>query len=147
METLNPMRRSTLLLLPALALLISACTAGDADGEARDVPVSMFDDMRYDPDAFEFMAGETVTFEVTNRGEVRHEFFIGDNDAHQEHAAEMRETEHADDAHADPAAVSVEPGATGTLTYTFEEAGELFVGCHEPGHYEAGMVAPITVHP
>lgn len=141
------MRRSTLPLLLVLGLAISACTAGGTDREARVVPVAMFDDMSYDPEAFEFMAGDAITFDVSNKGDVRHEFFVGDSAAHQEHAAEMREAEHSDEAHADPAAVSVEPGASGMLTYTFEEAGELMVGCHEPGHYEAGMVAPITVHP
>jgi uncharacterized cupredoxin-like copper-binding protein len=107
----------------------------------------MFDDMRYEPERFDVDAGDTVRFEVTNSGEVRHEFFIGTTDEHREHADEMREREHADEVHANPAAVSVEPGETGTLEYTFDEAGELLVGCHEPGHYEAGMVAPITVHP
>lgn len=41
--------------------------------------------------------------------------------------------------------IAVEPGATGTLEYTFEQAGEILAGCHEPGHYEAGMVASMTV--
>ena len=59
----------------------------------------------------------------------------------------MRENDHGDDAHADPAALRLDPGESGTLTYTFEEAAEMMVGCHEPGHYEAGMVAPVTVHP
>ena len=38
-------------------------------------------------------------------------------------------------------AVSVKPGKTGSLTMTFAEAGTLIVGCHEPGHYAAGMRA------
>lgn len=139
------MRRIALLLIPILAVVLAACSSGD--GSAETVQVRMFDDMRYDPDAFDFNAGDTIVFEVTNEGQVRHEFFIGDTAAHEEHAAEMREGGHSEDAHANPAAVTVDPGETGTLTYTFEDAGELLVGCHEPGHYEAGMVAPITVHP
>lgn len=35
--------------------------------------------------------------------------------------------------------------ATETLEYTFERAGEILAGCHEPGHYEAGMVTSMTV--
>ena len=132
--------------LAGLAVAVAACTSG-TDEAARTVSVRMFDDMRYDPDRFDVDAGDTVRFEVTNSGETRHEFFIGTTDAHREHADEMRAREHADEAHANPAAVSVEPGERGTLEYTFDEAGELLVGCHEPGHYEAGMVAPITVHP
>jgi uncharacterized cupredoxin-like copper-binding protein len=139
-------RMLTLLALAGLAVVLAACGGGAADAD-RTVSVRMFDDMRYEPERFDVDAGQTVRFEVTNSGEVRHEFFIGTTDAHREHADEMRAREHADEAHANPAAVSVEPGERGTLEYTFDEAGELLVGCHEPGHYEAGMVAPITVHP
>jgi uncharacterized cupredoxin-like copper-binding protein len=139
-------RMLTVLILAGLAVVLAACTGGNG-GTDRTISVRMFDDMRYQPDRFDVDAGETVRFEVMNAGEARHEFFIGTTDEHREHADEMRERGHADEAHANPAAVSVEPGATGTLDYTFDEAGELLVGCHEPGHYEAGMVAPITVHP
>lgn len=139
-------RMLTLVAIAGLAVVIAACSGG-ANGADRTVAVRMFDDMRYEPERFDVSAGETVRFEVTNSGEVRHEFFIGTTDEHRVHAEEMRESEHGDDAHANPAAVTVEPGATGTLEYTFEEAGELLVGCHEPGHYESGMVAPLTVHP
>lgn len=139
-------RMLTVLTLAGLAVVVAACTGGTDEAE-RTISVRMFDDMRYEPERFDVDAGDTVRFEVTNSGEIRHEFFIGSTDAHREHADEMREREHADEAHANPAAVTVEPGETGTLEYTFDEAGGLLVGCHEPGHYEAGMVAPITVHP
>ena len=139
-------RMLTVVALAGLAVAIAACSGG-ASGADRTVSVRMFDDMRYEPDRFDINAGQVVRFEVTNSGEVRHEFFIGTTDEHREHADEMRERGHADEAHANPAAVTVEPGATGTLEYTFAGAGELLVGCHELGHYEAGMAAPITVHP
>ena len=142
------MRRNAFLLVPLAALVLAACAGGtDKSDDARTVEVRMFDDMRYDPAEFEFTAGEIVRFEVINDGAVPHELFIGTTAEHEAHAAEMREAEHADDAHDDPAAVTVAPGETGSLTYTFAEAGELLAACHEPGHYEAGMVAPITVHP
>ena len=47
--------------------------------------------------------------------------------------------------HDEPDGVAVEPGATEMLEYTFEEAGEILAGCHEAGHYEAGMVTSMTV--
>jgi uncharacterized cupredoxin-like copper-binding protein len=31
------------------------------------------------------------------------------------------------------------------LTFTFEEPGEALAGCHESGHYAAGMKVAITV--
>ena len=144
------MRRS-LLLIPALLILglvLAACSggAGSSSGEVRTVAVRMSDSMRYDPAEFDFFVGETVRFEVTNAGAVRHELFIGDVAAHEEHAAEMAETGGATMGHDEAGGVSVEPGATETLEYSFEQGGELLAGCHEPGHYEAGMMADITVH-
>lgn len=31
------------------------------------------------------------------------------------------------------------------LTYHFSKLREVLLGCHLPGHYEAGMVATVTV--
>jgi len=46
-----------------------------------------------------------------------------------------------------PNVVSVEPGRTGELTFSFAVAGELIIGCHEAGHYEGGMHARLIVTP
>lgn len=48
-------------------------------------------------------------------------------------------------AHDTDAGVSVEPGQSEIFEYTFDAAGQLLAGCHEPGHYDGGMVAAITV--
>ncbi|HZD22712.1 MAG TPA: hypothetical protein VE569_04835 [Acidimicrobiia bacterium] len=37
------------------------------------------------------------------------------------------------------------PGEIRTLTWTFTEADTVLIGCHEPGHYLAGMKATINV--
>ena len=134
----------------ASALLLAACSGGagtGTTGEVRTVAVRMSDDMRYDPTKFDFFAGDTVRFEMTNEGSFRHEFFVGDVAAQEEHAAEMRATDGSGMGHDEPNGVTVEPGETETLEITFDETGALQVGCHEPGHFEAGMSAPITVHP
>lgn len=145
------MRRPLVLLvtLLTLGLVLAACSggAGSSSGEVRTVAVRMSDDLRYDPTEFEFFVGERMRFEVTNAGALRHELFIGDVVAHEEHAAEMAEVARPTMGHDDASGVSVEAGATESLEYTFSEAGALLAGCHEPGHYEAGMVADITVHP
>ena len=45
-----------------------------------------------------------------------------------------------------PDGMAVEPGETESFEYTFPDAtAPLLAGCHEPGHYEGGMVANITV--
>ncbi|HSK97563.1 MAG TPA: plastocyanin/azurin family copper-binding protein [Euzebyales bacterium] len=42
--------------------------------------------------------------------------------------------------------MSVPSGETVELTWTFDgETEGLLYGCHEPGHYEAGMVGDIVV--
>ena len=40
---------------------------------------------------------------------------------------------------------SVEPGESALLTWRFTESGEVLFGCHEPGHYEGGMVGTIEI--
>jgi uncharacterized cupredoxin-like copper-binding protein len=39
------------------------------------------------------------------------------------------------------------PGGTGDLTYTFRAGEDVLIGCHEPGHYAAGMRLAIAVVP
>lgn len=135
----------------ALAALLAACASEPGHSDDHDaspheadrvIVVSMTDDFRYDPDSFSVGAGETITFEVTNDGTIVHEFLVGDEEQQAEFAEEMAS---GDMHHDGEDGVSVEPGATERFTYTFETAGELLAGCHEPGHYEAGMVAPIAV--
>lgn len=48
---------------------------------------------------------------------------------------------------ADPGAdaLTLEAGESDGLTMTFEASGTLLYGCHQPGHYEGGMVGTITV--
>ena len=143
-----------------VALLGAAC-GGDDGGEAdgglstggdgeRTVQVDMVDSA-FGPDTLEVDQGDTVRFEFTNTGEIRHDAFIGDADAQQDHEREMREAEDADDGmegmgdedHGD--GITLEPGESGELTYTFDRAGTIEIGCHQPGHYDAGMKVNVTV--
>ncbi|MEA2686994.1 MAG: hypothetical protein QOE93_2189, partial [Actinomycetota bacterium] len=47
--------------------------------------------------------------------------------------------------HAGAAVVEVAPGRTGSLVYRFDQPGPVLIGCHEPGHYEAGMRGIVEV--
>ncbi len=144
------MRRLTLLLIAGVALVLAACSGGDGPGAsspasseaARTVTATLSDDMAIQVSESDFQVGETVRFEVTNEGAIVHEFYLGDEEEQAHHAEEMAEMGMS---HDDPNGVAVEPGATETFEYTFERAGEVLAGCHEPGHYEAGMVASMTV--
>ena len=141
------------LLLPAAAglLLLTACGDDDpsssADAEpTRTIEVAMVD-IAFEPETIEVAAGETVRFVFTNDGDVAHDAYIGDTDAQADHEAEMREA--AGDDHGghdgDDDALTVEPGEEGELTHTFTESGTLEIGCHQPGHYDAGMKIEIVV--
>ena len=141
-STFADWRWLTIPLLSVLAACAGPEEAGSAD-EVRTIAVSMTDELRFEPDAFSVAAGETVRFEVTNEGQAAHEFLIGDQAAQADFEAEMAE---GGMHHETGAGVNVDPGQTDSFEYTFDaEAGELLAGCHEPGHYETGMVATITV--
>lgn len=47
--------------------------------------------------------------------------------------------------HEEPNVAAVPAGGTAELTWTFDEAGTVLVGCHQPGRYAAGMTGRITV--
>ena len=137
------------------ALLAAACggddtttSAGGAGGETRTVEVKMVD-IGFEPKALEVARGETVRFVFINTGAVAHDAFIGDEEAQAEHEEEMRAADggehgggHGEDAED---AITVEPRDTGELTYTFGEAGTLEIGCHQQGHYDAGMKTTVEV--
>jgi len=126
-----------------LAAILTACS-GAASEPVRTVEVTMTDDLRYDPEELSVSAGETIRFVVRNAGANVHEFLIGTAAEQAVFAEEMADGHGG--GHAADAGVSVEPGATAEFTYSFTaDDRELLVGCHQPGHYEGGMVAPLTV--
>lgn len=157
-------------LLVAIALLAAACGSDEPDvvtpvggqdvgehgefsfGEPADateadraIDIDAADDFSFEPDNIEVEVGETVTFRVTNVGKLPHDFTIGDSDTQDDHDAEMAEMPmdgmRADDANA----MTMDPGQTKEMTWTFTEAGDILMGCHIPGHYAAGMRGTITM--
>lgn len=146
------MRLVTLLLIAGLAVVLAACSGGDEPGASgpasgatdRTVTATLSDDMAIHLSDSDFRMGETVRFEVTNSGSIPHEFYLGDAEAQEHHAEEMADRG-GEMMHDEDNGIAVEPGATGTFEYTFEHAGQILAGCHEPGHYGAGMVASMTI--
>jgi uncharacterized cupredoxin-like copper-binding protein len=135
-------------MLGGLVVAASSGIETDSSGHGaasptRTVEVTMTDELRFEPETITVGRGETVRFEVTNSGDAVHEFLIGDEAAQARFADEMSAGEMN---HETAAGVSVDPGHTETFEYTFDEADEaILAGCHEPGHYEAGMIATIEV--
>lgn len=156
------MRTKTLtrVIAGGLALLAAACgggagddTASSASGGGRRVAVAMVD-IDFEPETLEVTKGEEVRFVFTNEGKLRHEAYFGSPEDQADHASEMADAGHGSgsgghDAHgAEPGSddkVTVEPGKSGEITYRFEEAGTFEIGCHEPGHYAAGMRITVNV--
>lgn len=130
-------------------------------------------DMSFNPKVLEIKAGETVRFVLINKGQLLHEFNLGNAAMHAEHQQEMlkmqqsgmltptamKTMDHAAMGHGsmagmdhgmqhdDPNSVLVEPGKQADLAWTFSKSGSLEFACNVPGHYQAGMVGKLTVSP
>jgi uncharacterized cupredoxin-like copper-binding protein len=139
--------RPILVALPAgLATLVAACgggsgSSGDTVG-ARTVHVDMRD-TAYSPDRLTIRRGETVRFVFRNTGKLAHDAVLGDEKAQADHEREMSSGSAMH--HGGGDAVTADPGKTATLTHTFRGGGDLVIGCHELGHYAAGMKLTIDV--
>ena len=108
--------------------------------------VTALDTMRFIPDLIHVQAGETVRFIVTNKGQVVHEFILGDHQEQIEHEKAMQNMKSIvmpDEANG----ITIRPTQTKLLIWTFGSAGEVEFACHQPGHYVAGMVGKISVKP
>ena len=168
---LRPMRVASI--LTALALVLAACggSAAAADplveqhaedqqeedfnfGEPADaaeadrvIEIDANDNLTFDASEITVSAGETITFRITNTGTIAHDFTLGDQETQDKHEAEMAEmTENGETmSHDDPNAVVLAAGETKELTWHFSEAGTVLIGCHQPGHYAAGMAGAVTI--
>lgn len=150
-------------LILALALIAAACgpetgeattpeTTGsefafgspaDATDAGRVIEIETNDALRFDPADITVAPGETVTFRLTNDGSVVHDITLGDQATQDEHEAEMSGMDGM--AHDEPNVATIPPGETVELTWTFGDEGTVLIGCHQPGHYAAGMTGLITV--
>jgi len=138
-----------LILASIIALLATGCGGGHDDqvsaAPTRTVDIDM-EDIAFQPTTFTAQRGERVRFVFHNRGKLPHDAFIGDAQAQADHEREMRRSD--DDTHGTHGGgkgITVDPGKTGTLTHTFDRKGTIEIGCHQPGHYAAGMKVAVTV--
>ncbi len=115
---------------------------GEASKVKRTIALSATD-IKFTPTQITVAAGETVKFEIANDGKLDHEFVLGSAEEQVEHDKEMATMAGMTMTHIN--GVSVAPGRTGTLIWTFTKAGTLQYACHVPGHYAAGMVGQLTI--
>lgn len=115
----------------------------EAADAGRVIEIEAADDFSFTPAEVSVSVGETVTFRVVNTGNLPHDFTIGDAQLQDQHEEEMASGEmHGV---SDPNAMSLEPGETNELTWTFTESGTILIGCHVPGHYAAGMKGTLDI--
>lgn len=159
--------RNTILTMSLLALSLSLVTSaawaapghgvGDSGLTDADVDHTITldaGDMWFDPETLEMAAGEVVKFEITNTGNLEHEFVIGSKEAQEEHRQmmlnmanggghDMSNMSHSDGhdmVSMNMAGVTIAPGETGTLLWSVPgNVNELEYACNIPGHYESGM--------
>ncbi|MDG5496357.1 cupredoxin domain-containing protein [Niveispirillum sp. BGYR6] len=137
---------------------------GKAEAASRTIAITL-SDMAIDPARIAVQPGETVRFQITNKGQLLHSFVIASPDGHGERQAmmgmmldhgmvtdtaivpammNMKHDGHAM-AHDHTGLVLVEPGKSAELVWRFPQGGVIEAACDMPGHYEAGMVSRLTI--
>ena len=145
----TPIRRTAVLL--AAVILLSACSSTEPRSSAgpspRAVDLTMTDQMAFEPARIEVRRDETVRFVVRNVSNEAHEAYIG-----TEEEQRLHETVHAARSSEEQPktthmgyGVHIPPFGNGELVVKFDNAYEYVIGCHYPGHYEAGHRAVIEV--
>lgn len=145
--------RATLGLLvlgAGLAVALSGCawdTIRAKPPATRDIPVSI-NGMRFVPDHFEVRVGETIRFLVTNPTDLPHELYIGSMDEQLAHRTEVMHLTGRPQVRAMQQTgygIYLLAHDSGQFVYHFSAPGQIRIGCHVPGHWEAGMMATIDV--
>lgn len=118
-------------------------TPGGAAQATRAVEVDALEGFRFRPSSLEVKAGETITFEVTNKDEIEHELVLGNKDYQRLHESQVK----AGGVYHNYSAYSVHvmPGETRSFTWTFEKTGRVQFACHVEGHFDEGMIGSIRI--
>jgi uncharacterized cupredoxin-like copper-binding protein len=132
----------------AVAGLVVAGAAGARSGDpgvlgpgAATVELSIEHSV-FDTASIQVHEGTEVTFVVANGDPIRHELIVGPADEHRRHE-DGTEAAHPPR----PGEVTVEPLASATTTYRFDEPGFVVFACHLPGHLAYGMAGVVEVLP
>lgn len=102
-------------------------------------------DVAFDVKKLHVKAGETVRFVVTNKGALVHEFVLASAADHKAHEQEMMNMDPSMAMPDEPNAISLKPGETKELVWTFAAAKNIEFACDIPGHPEQGMKGSIEI--
>jgi uncharacterized cupredoxin-like copper-binding protein len=123
-------------ILLGLAFGLAAC--GTA-GPSTHLKVDMMEFM-FNPSNFTVPAEQEITLELTNTGAVVHDFII------MKYATSVGDDFGDEDVPNIYWKAELEPGTSASYTFTApSEPGDYQVICGVQGHYQAGMVAKLTV--
>lgn len=135
----------------AATALLTACSAPAASPSRIDrvVELTMTEELTFEPAQVEVRRGEAVSFSIRNVSGEGHEAYIGTQEQQRLHDIEhsgLSPSEQAEVTHL-LSGRHIAPFGTGVIEYAFQDPDldEIVIGCHYPGHYEAGMQVVITV--
>ena len=130
---------------PADVGVTTPASAPSEPAEGYVVEVAMVE-FGYQLDRDTVPAGEPVTFRFTNEGQIEHEAMFGSMHQQEEFASSEGHGDHGSEGHhGEIAAITLDAEDAGEMVMVFEEPGEVLMGCHLPGHWDAGMVASFEV--
>jgi uncharacterized cupredoxin-like copper-binding protein len=119
---------------------------GDAAKVDRTIDVTLLENdegqMLIESEPMDIKEGETIRFNITNKGELEHEFVLDTVERNAEHKIEMAKM---DMEHDDPNRIRLDAGASGEVVWTFANSGTFEAACLIPGHYESGMHREVAV--
>ncbi|MBI4236773.1 MAG: hypothetical protein HY688_05425 [Chloroflexi bacterium] len=117
--------------LGALLALLGGCGgSATSSGAPAEVEVTL-SEYRVASSLTSFSKSAPFRFAIKNAGTTEHEWMVMPRGA-TEHSKML--------AHA-----GMPAGSARVQEFTFKRAGDYEFACHLPGHYEAGMVLPITI--
>ena len=132
------MKKNYIILMLITGLFLASCGGGSPASTSINITMT---DFQFTPNSFTVPAGKEITLTATNNGGVEHSFVImklghdltsGFTDADQPNVY-WEET-------------AIPIGQTATYTFTApNEPGTYQIVCAVEGHFEAGMVASLTV--
>ncbi len=126
------------LVLAILVFVLVACAAGSAPSKSINVTMT---DFAFSPNSFTVPAGEQISLDITNNGAVTHSFIIMKAGHEvQGHFTDADKPNVYWEATAIPAGESVKTSFTAPA-----QAGAYQILCGVAGHFEAGMVAKLSV--
>ena len=121
-----PVRRAVPLFVLALLLLPGLPAMAAVPQQGPVVEVELFE-FGVEPPGVQLTPGTTVTFHITNKGQVDHNLYIGDGGA----VAKW-----------DPL---IKPGESANVNFTVPASGVTVYYCNVQGHRELGMLGNLTL--